>query len=50
MSRYFPTALAAKAHRAEGQCLLIGLTLDNNNNNNNNNNNKGIQDIKRIKK
>jgi hypothetical protein len=27
MSRNFPTALAALAHRAEGQCLFEGHTL-----------------------
>jgi hypothetical protein len=37
MSKNFPTALAALEHRAEGQCLLEGHTLNNNNNNNNNN-------------
>jgi hypothetical protein len=30
--------LAAMAHRAEGQCLFEGHTLNSNNNNNNNNN------------
>jgi hypothetical protein len=39
MSRNFPTALAALAHRTEGQCLLEGHTLNADNNNNNHNNN-----------
>jgi hypothetical protein len=28
MSKSLPTALAAQAHRAEGQCLLEGQTLN----------------------
>jgi hypothetical protein len=36
MSRNFPTSLAALGHRAKGQCLFEGRTLNNNNNNNNN--------------